>query len=92
MTVDNHDLQSILSRLRSENAAFQHTITELHAAAIDKDGIIQTNEALVRRKDSDLEAKSRTLEEKKFAIILSALSEQITKTRDYLATKQQVSN
>ena len=76
--------------MRSENTIFQHTISELHTAAVDKDSIIQTNEALVRRKDSDLEAKSRALEEKKVAI--SAMSEQIAKMRDYLTNKQQVSN
>ena len=54
----NHDLQSVLSKLRSENTIFQHTISELHTAAVDKDSIIQTNEALVGRKDSDLETKS----------------------------------
>ena len=43
----------------------------------------------VKRKDSELEAKSRALEEKDATI--SAMSEQITKTREYLASKQQVS-
>ena len=86
----NHDLESILSKLRSENATLQHTILELHTAAVDKDGIIQMKDALVRRKDSELETKSRALDEKE--VVISAMSEQITKARDYLATKQQVSN
>ena len=44
------------------------------------------NEALVKRKDSDLEAKSRALEVKDATI--SAMSEQITKTRMHLSAKQ----
>ena len=79
----NHELQSILSKLRLENATLQHTISELHTAAVDKDYIIQMKDALVRRKNSDLEAKNRALEEKDATI--SAMSEQITKIRDYLA-------
>ena len=48
MIAGNHDLESILSKLRSENATLQHTILELHTAAVDKDGIIQMKDALVR--------------------------------------------
>ena len=58
----NHELQSVLSKLRLENATLQHTISELHTADVDKDYNIiihwQMKDALVRRKDSDLEAKS----------------------------------
>ena len=89
MIADNHDLQSILSKLTSENATLQHTISELHTAAADKDDIIQMKDILVKRKDSDLEAKSKALEEKDVAML--AMSEQVTKARDYLTTKQQVS-
>ena len=89
LIADNHDLQSILSKLTSENATLQHTISELHTAAADKDDIIQMKDVLVKRKDSDLEAKSKALEEKDVAML--AMSEQVTKARDYLTTKQQVS-
>ena len=41
-------------------------------------------EAVVRRMDSELEAKSRALGEKDATI--SAMDEQITKAREYLAT------
>ena len=41
-------------------------------------------DASVRRKDTELEAKSRALEEKDATI--SAMSEQITKTREHMAT------
>ena len=47
-------------------------------------------DAAAERKDTGLEAKSRALEEKDATI--SAMSEQLTKARDYLAAnKQQVS-
>ena len=47
-------------------------------------------DASIKRKDSELEAKSRALGETDATI--SAMSELITKTRQYLATsKQQVS-
>ena len=85
LVADNHDLESILSKLRSEISTFQHTISELQTAAVDKDSIIQMNEALVRRKDSDLEAKSRVLEGKDAA--MSAMSEQITKTRECYSSR-----
>ena len=45
--------------------------------------------ASAKRKDSELEAKSRALEEKDATI--SAMSEQPTKARRYLTTKKQVS-
>ena len=48
------------------------------------------NDATVKRKDCELKAKSRALKEKD--AIISAMSEQLTKTREYLATKQQVSS
>jgi chromosome segregation ATPase len=76
-------LRSDLSRSKSENTTLQSDIT-------DKDTAIQMKEAIVKRKDSELEAKSRALGEKDATI--SAMSEQITKARDFLATtKLQVS-
>ena len=54
-----------------------------------KECVIQIEAASAKRKDSELEAKSRALEEKDATI--SVLSEQLYKAREYLATKQQVS-
>ena len=67
----------------------QGTISRLQSDITDKDTAIQMKDAIIRRKDSELEAKSRGLGEKDATI--SAMSEQITKTKEYLATKQQVS-
>ena len=50
---------------------------------------LATERATIDRKHSELEAKTRTLQEKR-AIILG-MSEQLTRAREWLATKQQVS-
>ena len=83
------DLQSELSKSRSEITTLQDTNSKLQSDIIEKDTTIQINYASSKRKDSELEAKSRALEEKDATI--SAMSEQLTKTREYLATRQQVS-
>ena len=85
----NSKLISDLSRSKSEITTLQGTVSRLQSDIIDKDTVIQTKEAVVRRKDSELEARSRALGEK--AATISAMSEQIIKTREYLATKQWVS-
>ena len=46
-------------------------------------------DASVKRKDSELEARSRALEKKDATI--SAMSKQLIKSREYLTTEQQVS-
>ena len=83
------DLQSELSKSRSEITTLQDTNSKLQSDIIEKDTTIQINYASSKRKDSELEAKSRFLEEKDATI--SAMSGQLTKTREYLTTKQQVS-
>ena len=89
LIADNQDFQSDLSKLRSENTMLQVTISELQADVVEKGGVLEMKGAAIKRKDAELEAKSRALEEKD--AIISAMSEQVTKTREYLATKQQVS-
>ena len=76
-------------KLRSENTTLQSTISELQADIVEKGSAIKINAASIKRKDSELQAKSRTLEEKDATI--SAMSEQMTKAREYLATEKQVS-
>ena len=73
-----------------EREANRKLMSDISRLQSDKDTAIQMKEASIRRKDSELEAKSRALGEKDATI--SALSEQITKIREYLATtKLQVS-
>ena len=88
LTTDVQDLQSELSKSRSEITTVQDTISKLQSDISGKDITIQMKDASAKRKDSELEAKSRALEEKDATI--SAMDEQLTKTREYLATKQQV--
>ena len=88
---DVQNLRSDLSRSNSKITMLQGTVSKLLSDITGKDTVIQMKNATIRRKDSELEAKSRALGEKDATI--SAMSEQITKTRDYLATtKQQVSS
>ena len=96
LMVDNQDLQTELSKSRSEllesrseTSTLTGTNSKLQSDIAEKDTAIQMKDASAKRKDSELEAKSRALEEKDATI--SAMSEQLTKTREYLATKQQVS-
>ena len=78
-----------MSNIRSENTNLQCNISELLAITAEKDGALIMKDTAAKRKDSELEAKSTALKEEDAAI--SAIAEQITKIRDYLATKQQVS-
>ena len=88
LTTDVQDLRSELSKSRSEITTVQDTISKLQSDISEKDITIQMKDASAKRKDSELEAKSRALEEKDATI--SVMNEQLTKTREYLATKQQV--
>ena len=89
LMTDIQDLQSELSKSRSEITILQDTNSKLQTDITGKDTTIQMKDACAKRKDSEIEAKSRALKERDATI--SAMSEQLTKTREYLATKQQVS-
>ena len=89
LMADVRDLQSELSKSRSEITTLQDTNSRLQSDITEKDTTIQINYASSKRKDSQLEAMSRALEEKDATI--AAMNEQLTKTREYLTTKQQVS-
>ena len=85
---DVQDLQSELSKSRSEVTTLQDTNSKLQTDITRRDTTIQMKDATAERKDSEIEAKIRALEEKD--AMISAMSEQLTKTREFLATKQQV--
>ena len=89
LMADVRDLQSELLESRSEITTLQDTNSRLQSDITEKDTAIQINYASSKRKDSQLEAMSRALEEKDATI--AAMNEQLTKTREYLTTKQQVS-
>ena len=89
LMADVQDLQSELLESRSEITTLQDTNSRLQSDITEKDTTIQINYASSKRKDSQLEAMSRALKEKDATI--AAMNEQLTKTREYLTTKQQVS-
>ena len=89
LMADVRDLQSELLESRSEITTLQDTNSRLQSDITEKDTAIQINYASSKRKDSQLEAMSRALKEKDATI--AATNEQLTKTREYLTTKQQVS-
>ena len=90
LMVDVQDLQCKLSKSRSEITTLQDTNSRLQSDITEKDTTIQINYASAQGKNSEIEAKSRALEEKDATIL--AMNEQLTKTREFLAAKQQVSN
>ena len=73
-----HDLQFEVSRSRTRAHALQH---RLEADIAIRDGVI-------KRSESELKARARVLKEKDSIIL--GMSDQLTKTREHLATKQQV--
>ena len=89
LMADVRDLQSELLESRSEITTLQDTNSRLQSDITEKDTTIQINYASSKRKDSEVEAMIRALEEKDATI--AAMNEQLTKTREYLTTKQQVS-
>ena len=89
LMADVRDLQSELLESRSETTTLQDTNSRLQSDITEKDTTIQINYASSKRKDSQLEAMSRALKEKD--VTIAATNEQLTKTREYLTTKQQVS-
>ena len=90
LMADVRNLRSELSKSKSEVTALRDTNSKLQTDIAGKDTTIQLKDTTAERKDFEIEAKIRALEEKDATI--SAMSEQLTKTREFLATKQQVSS
>ena len=78
-----HDLRSEVSVSRTNISSLQHTKLTLKADISSKD-------AAIKRNESELEVKTRLLQEKD--AIISGMNEQLTRARECLATKQQVSS
>ena len=83
------DLQSDLSKSRSEIVFLAEANSKLQSDIAKRDTNILLKDISAKRKDSELEAKSTAL--KKRDATISAMSEQLTNTREYLATKKKVS-
>ena len=72
---ENHQLQADISLSETTTNSFKYKMSTLEAETL--------------RKQSEIEAKTRALEEKE--AIISGMSEQLTRTREHLSTKCQVS-
>ena len=83
LVVENHESKSNINSLEHKNLM-------LKADIIRKDATITSKDATIASGESELNAKTKTLEEK--GAIISGLSEQLTRTREHLSSKQQVSS
>ena len=79
----NRRLSNEISQSKTNTNSLQEKVSSLEAESSRKD-------AMIEQKDSELELKSRALEEKDS--IISGMRQQLTRTREYLTTKQQVGN
>ena len=78
---EKHQLEAELSESVVNTASLKHKISTLEAET-------SRNTATVERNESELKAKTRALEEKE--AIISGMSQQLTRTREHLSSKQQV--
>ena len=77
------DLQSKLSHSETNVSSLERTNSKLEAS-------ISRQDATIVRKGAEFDAHVRVLKEKD--TIISGMNEELTKTREYLTTKQQVSD
>lgn len=75
-------LANEITETKANVNSLQHKLSTLEAESSRKDSTIQRNA-------TELEAQNRALAEKDF--VISGMEMQLTKTREYLTTKQQVS-
>ena len=78
----NRTLSNEISQLKRSTNSLQQKVSSLDAESSRKDATIERN-------TTELESKSRALEEKDS--IISGMRQQLTRTREYLTAKQQVS-
>ena len=75
----------------SETSTLKCVVSKLKHNIDEKDKVIQVKDSSAKKKGSELEAKSKALEEKDD--VNFTMFEQLTKAREYLmTTKQQVSS
>ena len=85
----NCDLQCDLSKSKSENYTLQNKILKLETDLSVKDNTILQNGVSMKRKEEEMVAKTKALEEMENR--KSQMTDQLSKVREYLSTKQQVS-
>ena len=82
LTNEKHPLEGEITRAVTETNTLEHKISTL-------EGETSRKAATVEREETELKAKTRALEEKD--AIISGMREQLTKAREHLSSKQQVS-
>ena len=82
LTNEKLRLEGEISRSVTETNTLKHKVSTLEGETLRK-------AATVERNESELKAKTRALEEKE--AIISGMREQLTKAREHLSSKQQVS-
>ena len=81
--------REVSGRMRTENHNLQSNVNTLQRTNSTLEADILRKDAVFKRNESELEVKTRVLQEKD--AIISGMSEQLTRARECLATKQQVS-
>ena len=78
-------------RLRVEGLNVDKSLQKSKYSVIEKElaDVVSVKDSAILRKESEIAAKTRAL--KKKDVIISKMDEQLTRAREYLATKQQVS-
>ena len=82
--------REVSGRLKSENHHLQFNVSSLQHINSTLEADTSRKDAVIKRNESELEVKTRAVLEKD--AIISGMSEQLTRAREYLATKQQVSS
>ena len=98
LQIKDVNTQNLIQLIKDENEAKVKELKDQLAAEdieaskkIDSlQNIISIRDAKITANSSEIEAKIRALQEKN--AVISGMSEQLTKAREYLATKQQVSS
>ena len=102
MSLEVKQLQLLVENLKAENSRQTTINSMLREELANKDTIISAKEAIISAKEeiiaatattvlgkeSEIQSQSVALEQKE--AIISGMSQQLTKAREYLATKQQV--
>ena len=82
LAIENQELQSKVSNSWTNSNALSHKISTLEADVLTKD-------ATIEKKDSELCSMTKVIEDKESVVL--AMKQQLSRAREYLSTKQQVS-
>ena len=81
-----NEKKDLISELMAAKMQIKHLQHKNSTLETDIAGTVARKNAVIKRKDAELETKTRVLQEKD--TIITGISEQLTKTREFLAIKQ----